>query len=145
MTLLAVDPGADAGWARFSDSGKLVGCGLNHPAMTQGITRCVIERPVIYPGSRGKARPNDILTLALRAGEWAGRVGVDSGITPEYIEPRKWKGTIDGDICNARVFATLTDGEKDILVTAGKSVAPSKRHNIIDAVGIGLWACKRYR
>jgi hypothetical protein len=145
MTLLAVDPGADAGWARYRDNGILEACGLNTHAMTQDITRCVIERPMIYPGGRQKARPNDIIKLAVRAGEWGGRVDAHVGIQSEYVEPHKWKGTIAKDACHARIWATLTPDERTIVDKASTGVAPSKRHNILDAVGIGLWSVGRYR
>ena len=141
--LLSIDPGADAGWARFSDAGKLVACGLNEGAIHAGTSRAVIERPMIYPGGRQKARPADVITLAVRAGEWGGRVESFLSITPEYVEPSTWKGQVPKDVHQLRIWARLAPDEQELVATAGRGVSASKRHNIVDAVGIGLWALGR--
>jgi hypothetical protein len=138
--LLAIDPGADAGWARFQGK-TLCACGLNVHALTQGVTRVVIERP---HSGKTKARLKDVLTLAIRAGEWGGRCKETLGVAAEYYEPAQWKGSLAKDICNARIWAALKPDEQAILAKAGEGVAPSKRHNICDAVGIGLWVNGRF-
>jgi hypothetical protein len=144
--LLAIDPGADAGWARFDDAARpprLEACGLNEGAMVAGITRAVVERPMIYPGGRQKARPADIIKLATRAGEWGGAVRAWFNVEPEYVEPHGWKGSVDKDVHHARVWAKLTGAEQAVVSAAAKGVAKGKLHNIIDAVGIGLFAVGR--
>jgi hypothetical protein len=40
---------------------------------------------MIYPGGRQKARPADIIALAVRAGEWGGEVRARFGVEPEYL------------------------------------------------------------
>lgn len=141
--LLAIDPGADSGWARFGDDGALVACGLNDGAMDAGITRIYIERPMIYPGGRQQARPRDIITLALRAGDWAGWLRGFVGVQAEYVEPAEWKGQVRKDIHHARIWARLSPAEQAIAADAAKGIAPSKRHNMLDAIGIGLHAIGR--
>lgn len=141
--LLAIDPGADAGWAVFGEDKKLESCGLNEGAMRTGTSRVVIERPMIYPGGRQKARPADIIKLACRAGEWGGETRAFFGVEPEYVEPATWKGQLSKEICHARIWDRLDANERAIVAKAGESMAPSKRHNMLDAVGIGLYALGR--
>jgi hypothetical protein len=144
--LLAIDPGADSGWAVFFGR-MLVECGLGDSPRfdalrTAQLDNLVIERPVIYPGGRTKS-PNDVVTLALNAGEWAGRYkGI--GTRVRYVEPRTWKGTLDPDVCNVRILACLDSGETDVYRDATRKVPKRKQHNVIDAIGIGLYACGRF-
>jgi hypothetical protein len=101
---------------------------------------------MIYPGGRQKARPADIIKLATRAGKWEGLVSAFVGLEEvEYVEPHKWKGTIAKEVCHARIWSILSADEKATLAKVCEGVAPSKRHNVLDAVGIGLWAVGRYR
>ncbi len=139
--LLAIDPGADTGWARF-DEKRLTACGLGVPLAAE-TRRVLIERPMIYPGGRQKARPADVIKLAVRAGEMGGQYARTAGIEPEYIEPHTWKGSVSKDIHHARIWAKLTPAEQAIVSDAARGVAPSKRHNILDAVGIGLFGIGR--
>jgi len=143
MVLLSIDPGEDLGWSLFG-SGRLLACGLNGPEVNgQAIDRVIIEKPMIYPGSRQKARPADVITLAIRAGE-VGGMFKSQDIHVDYVEPHIWKGgSIPKDIMQARIFRRLDDREKAALDLAGRGVAPSKRHNIIDSIGIGLWGLRR--
>ena len=140
--LLAIDPGADAGWALLGDD-KLLAAGLNEGALREAPTRAVIERPMIYPGGRQKARPADVIKLAVRAGEWGGRISERFGIEPEYVEPHTWKGTVPKEIHQARIWAKLDASERTVLDKAGSGIAPSKRHNIVDAVGLALYSVGR--
>jgi hypothetical protein len=141
--LLAIDPGQATGWALLNFEGRLLHCGLNTPPdALPAASRVVVERPRIYPGGRTK-NPNDVLSVALNAGEWAGRYQA-RGFATEYVEPSKWKGgSVPKEISHPRIFAKLLPSEQLVLSDAGKGIAPSKRHNIIDAVGIGLWAAGR--
>ena len=154
--LLAIDPGADQGWALF-DEKVLVRCGVGDfrpviepdfqkvagAVLLVSVLECVVcECPTLYRG--GKARPADVITLALRAGE---AVGFAKGMWPnakcEYVEPRTWKGQVPKDVHHARIFAALNDIERNVVATNLKGLAASKRHNALDAVGLGLWAAKR--
>lgn len=150
--ILAIDPGQCSGWALFGPYLTLEACGLHsidldkismpgeikakYPWSPFGLQRefAVIESPVIYPGGR-TADPNSIVKLARNAGEWAG-LCASVGLRVEYVSPRDWKGTIDPDIVLKRVYEALNADEKAI-VDAHK-LPKSKRHNLIDAIGIGL-------
>lgn len=149
--LLAIDPGADSGWAVYNTRGSVLeACGLAGAARTrtklplEGVTRVLIERPMIYPGGRQEARPRDVITLALRAGERGGAVRAATGVEPEYVEPRPWKGTIAKDTCHARIWARLSPDERAIVDKACVNIAPGLRHNVLDAVGIGLYGVGRF-
>ena len=142
--LLAVDPGADSGWALFCHD-MLISCGLGsevHP-LPEKLDVVVIEHPVIYPHGRTK-NPNDVLKVAVSAGEWAGRLA-DRALEIRYVFPRDWKGTINGDIMNARTWARLDDGEKQVVDDAvrAQKIPARKRHNVLDAIGLGLFAMGR--
>lgn len=138
MMLLAVDPGADQGWALF-ESGCLVACGLGAPPVRAAGARTIIERP--HP-IKTRAPVKDIITLAIRAGETGGARRVD-GAEVEYVEPATWMGgSIPTKVNQARIRRRLSGAERDI-VEAAEKAAKSKAHNVLDAVGIGLFASKR--
>lgn len=145
--ILSVDSGGNTGWGLFDPSKKeLVDCGLNklpefycgflrstpgYPPTTS-VTRIIIERP--HTG-KTRARARDIITLAIRAGEVGGLLRYLTNVEPEYIEPQKWKGQIPKKRCNEIVEAKLFIQEKSLL---NKIKPLSAKHNVLDAVGIGL-------
>lgn len=143
---VTIDPGLDSGWALFDVTG-LRACGLGDPRrhrlhVIENIDDAYIELPEIR--RRGKARPNDIRTLAVNAGVWKGTYQV-FGVVVHEVPPNTWKGgPVPKEISHPKIYGALREDEKLILADAGRGIAPSKRHNIIDAVGIGLWVQKRY-
>lgn len=149
---VTIDPGLQTGWAIWSLSG-LVACGLGDPRSSSRhvvvssnpdadlISDTWIEAPVIYP--RSKARPADIMKLSRTAGEWFGTYRT-LGVEPHYVEPAEWKGQVPKDVHQARVWADLDLDERDVVNEACRGMAPSKRHNVLDAVGLGLWVAERF-
>src|SRR5579872_885979 len=144
---VTIDPGINSGWAIWSLRG-LVACGLGDPRLSdrhvvvgvepqQDVIHDVwIEGQIIYP--RSKVDPNDIVKLAQDAGRWAGRydsVAVDT----HFVLPAAWKGQVPKDIHHARVWAKLSTEEQEIVSRACRGMAVSKRHNVLDAVGLGVW------
>ena len=124
-------------WSRAG----LVACGLGDPRSSEKhvakeIHDAWIEAPVIYP--RSKADPSDILKLARDAGEWGGIYKVLVALV-RYVEPAEWKGQLPKDVCHARMWLKLSEEEKAIVDAACRGLAPSKRHNVLDAVAIGVW------
>lgn len=89
-----------------------------------GVEKIIVEEPVIY--SRGTANHTDIKKLY-------GTACVCSGArwNSVFIQPRQWKGSTPKKIHQPRILAALTPGEMR---------HASKNHNIIDAIGIYLWA-----
>jgi len=133
--IVAFDPGGCTGWALFegaelaeAGTGTRVGdCDLG------GAIIAIIEKPLIYPID-SKGDPNDLITLAIRAGEIGGWTRC-LGIEVQYVTPRQWKGTTPKDISHRRILGRLSNVEKQRLPKLPKS----KAHNMLDAVGIGLW------
>jgi hypothetical protein len=161
--LLAIDPGLNAsGWALF-DCHLLQRCGLARvtgkgrnaervAAMAHAVADCyrgdealavVIEQPQHYQQRYSKGDPQDLAMLSLLCGSILAEVRAHS---QRLVYPREWKGTIpkrtklDDYIVHKRNVAGLRRHERN-RYTAGLETAPrSLRHNIADAVGIGLWA-----
>lgn len=147
---VTIDPGLDTGWGIFDGAGRLIVCGLGDPRThwQHVVTRhpkvagptiddVWIEKPVIYP--RSKARPADIMKLAVEAGRWAGIYSC-LGVAVHFVEPAHWKGQVPKAIHHRRVLAGLTEAEIGAVELGCKNLAPSRRHNVLDAVGLGLWA-----
>lgn len=144
--ILAIDPGVNMGWAVF-ESDRLRGCGLG--GSTLDVTTpghlAIIEHPMIYPGGKTKD-PNAIVKLAVSAGEMSGMLKACGWPKVSWVLPRAWKGTIDPDMCNARIWNRLDAEEQRIVDRAvvSQKIISSKRHNVLDAIGIGLYACSRW-
>jgi hypothetical protein len=153
--LLAIDPGANQGWALFEDR-KLIACGLGDPKTCDlhridRIAGVLIEKPIIYPGRKGKARPADIITLAVSAGETGGQYRQWPGIEVSYVFPYEWiGGSVRKEVNQPRILRALLPEERQVLDSCfanggyrGRPMAKGKRHNVIDAVGIGLFGVNR--
>jgi hypothetical protein len=155
-TLVAVDPGKElAGVAYFRDD-TLVAAALIRPdpATPYWVARFVaewVQREVkepldailceaqqIYPGPR-KADPNDLLPLAYVAGAVQARINAGQyGL----VLPRVWTGGVPKDVRVRKVLNELTPEETDVFnEVAGPK---GKMHNVVDAIGIGLFALKRF-
>lgn len=148
--ILAIDPGLDTGWALLEDR-VLKDAGLGDPPLLTFVGRVVIERPQIYPRSKGD--PNDLITLAIQVGRYKERY-LARGCSVEEILPHTWKGSLDGDVCCRRIFASLSPEERAVLdpklaplarKPLSEDIVAGKRHNVIDAVGLAKWSLKRAR
>lgn len=144
MTILAIDPGRDTGWALLREDRTLVDCGLGSPPTNFNGHRIVIEKPQIYRGRASKADPNDLITLAILVGQLTERY-LTRGCHVEHIIPHDWKGSVDGDVLVRRIEASLTDADRQVLESKLLSVPKGKRHNVIDAIGLGRWSLVRAR
>lgn len=143
MLTIGIDPGICAGFAVLQD-GKLKQCGIldedTWPKLEKlDLSMLYIERPVIYPGPRQKARPNDIITLALRAGETVGRLGVKH----LYVTPQDWKRNLSKEVCHQRLITLMTNPEWEIARKELAEIADSKQHNLLDAIGIAFYGSGR--
>lgn len=145
--LLTIDPGKKSiGWALWS-VGSLASCGLFRFETLQSLSQwhrersgiadlVVCEVPQIYRVSKSKGDPNDLIPVALTAG-----VCLSAHPVSEQILPRTWKHTIDPDVLDARIRARMSGVASfaECLATVPKSL----QHNVVDAVGIGLWWLER--
>jgi len=132
--IIAIDPGKRTGWAVFWEA-ELWSAGYTDnkelPEIPLLPAIVVIEVPRIYPFG-GKGDANDLVDLAFLAGDYAGEMRVKyPGVDVEQVYPRTWKGTVPKHIHNRRVLASLTS--KELPKIQGCD------HNMVDAIGIGLW------
>lgn len=97
----------------------------------------VVEVPQVYPSSRAKGNPNDLIRVALAAGGAAVAVG---GVV-RLVRPHEWKGSVPKEIHNRRTLAKLD--REEVEAFEGVDLPPYLRHNALDAVGIGLWRLGR--
>lgn len=136
MRLGTIDPGKHkCAWAYWVGR-KLVCAGYSERPPYYEADKLIVEVPRVYP--RTTPEPNDLIDLAMAAGFFAGAWG---SIETVHVHPRQWKGTVRKDIMLKRIEARLSAREKGILDAA----VPQKslRHNVVDAIGIGLWHFKR--
>ena len=140
--LLAIDPGQTAGWAEFED-GKLerAGAGTKKFVLDFGswVENVVIEKPCWY-GRDNKVDVNDLIDLAIFVGEVKQKYRQS---VVELVMPVTWKGTVPKKIHNQRVIDVLSEKERALLPFRPR--AKDYDHNMLDAVGIGLWKLGRLR
>ena len=153
-SLISIDPGKHSiAWAYFSNA-VLVDCGLiqsknlvvlatkvdvqiiEYRNITPDLV--VVEKPQAYQQKHWKGDPNDLIDLALAAGAATHALGC---CEIEFVLPRTWKGQTPKKISNARTLKNLTDIERQVFKRM--DVIPSLRHNVIDAIGIGMWKLRR--
>lgn len=148
--LYSIDPGAHAlAFACFVDErlrevdmirGENFPHGIDRfrGSLATCVPSAVIEVPQVYGRRRSPVDPNDLIAVAVTVGRaaqqfFAGRV--------DLVQPHTWKGSVPKDVMLNRIVSKLDDGERLILHSA--KVPASLRHNLIDAVGLGLWKVRR--
>jgi hypothetical protein len=144
VILTAVDPGK---WlfalARF-DGGLLVEAELRRytkyvECRVAPCDRLVCEWPTVYPGSRAED-PNDLLPLTACVGAVAALTQASSFST---LAPREWTSGRPKDVNHRRILKRLSPAEQGVLDAGLAPVEKNLRHNVLDAVGIGLYALDR--
>ncbi|MES2155918.1 MAG: hypothetical protein V4510_12355 [bacterium] len=150
MSLISIDPGANACRARWF-SGVLDSCGRWPSFDIQTCDTAVIESQVIIP--RFTRNPASIIDLAHKAGAAAAAFGWpedDTRVT--WVRPQSWKGstrkpTAARDwasyVIHRKVVQALSAAEIAIYTVALNDFPPGERHDLADAVGIGLWKLGR--
>lgn len=104
-----------------------------------------IEWPRVYQAGGGRTKgqdPNDLRALCAIGGAIAVMFLESTRVCT--VEPHAWKGTMTKDVTAVRVLSKLRAEEKSIMAAAHREVAASLRHNITDAVGIGLYGVGRF-
>ena len=131
--MISIDPGVNGcGWAEWS-SYELYKVGFGVPPNWNDTL--IIELPQVYMGSKSKGSPNDLIKVAFAAGQTV------MGRVYETVSPRQWKGTIKKEAMLKRILSRLDDRELSLL--KGLGLPKTVEHNVIDAVGIGLWKLGR--
>jgi hypothetical protein len=150
IVLATVDPGKQGlAWAIFVDE-LLVEVGMleniifenAYRVLTAVFTRvkpniAVIEIPQVYQQRLQKGDPNDLIDVAVVAGMVAGTLVPWVHGPVQLIRPRVWKGNRPKAVDNRHTLSVLSAEEKT------KIPSGAKRHNVLDAVGIGLWKLGR--
>jgi len=159
MKLLAIDPGKATGWAFFNNQSKLDACGVieidadftntNLTNIFEGFNSAyepdllVIEIPQIYSVRQWKGDPNDLIDLAVQAGQIIGTFSSTANI--KKIRPHNWKGNLPKEICNTRSLSKLSSIESMVVQNAqiiskkgSRKMIKTLAHNMLDAIGIGL-------
>lgn len=143
-SVIGIDPGnTRTGWAVFweaelQSAGWLAGDLFDLPDVPLLPAIVVVELPVIYPLGKGKGDPNDLIKVAELAGAIRGFYSVRApGVDTAVVKPRTWKGTVPKAIHNKRVVGALSARETNLLPRRPR--AGDFDHNMLDAIGIGLW------
>lgn len=100
----------------------------------------ISEIPQVYLQDKWKGDPADLIELA-------GVVG--AAITVQMfwwddvrtVLPKEWKGQISKEVCKKRIMTILSEEEKANIQWHSSSLD----HNIVDAIGIGLYGLGRFR
>jgi hypothetical protein len=143
-TLVAIDPGVRRCGISLWEEGKLRNAWLTKERDTWSEVagdvgawtgKAVIEFPQFYSRrALGKGDPNDLLNLAAVVGAITTHY-----LYPVIVRPREWKGQAPKDVTEARVRKELSKVEMARVDLPAKSL----RHNVFDAIGIGLWFLKK--
>lgn len=138
--LLTFDPGRRTGWSKFVGQ-RLVAAGLLKAGRPElGMPQqVVIELPRWYPHER-KVDVQDLIELGVKVG-WLKGFYRSLGVEAELVLPTTWKGSVPKEIHNRRVLEALT--EEELQIVPRRPRAKDHDHNIVDAVGIGLWKLGR--
>jgi len=135
---MSIDPGLNAGWALWTDSHELAACGIGSPPFFDwDFMTVTIEKPQVYP--RMKVPPNDLIALAITVGRMSALAEARFADV-QLVTPHEWKGSTPKDIHNARVLNALSSKELETVKIADREVPKGQRNNMIDAIGIGLFA-----
>jgi hypothetical protein len=105
--------------------------------ISESSERIIIEHPRIYPGAQQqKGDLNDLLDVV------ACGASVAASFRTNYIEtvfPGEWKGQVPKEMMTARISRAITDAERAKI----EKCPASLMHNLLDAVGLGLWKLGR--
>lgn len=102
----------------------------------------VHELMQVYETKRQKGDPADLIELAGVSGAVVGTLDPRRAIS--YL-PREWKGQIGKEVHHPRARSKLSEQEAATLDRCLESVPVSLRHNVMDAVALGLFQLKRLK
>lgn len=108
------------------------------PCLDPG-TEGVIEQPQIYRTAHQRGSQSDLIDLASVVGAVAEALA-QRGVRSTYVLPRTWKGQLSKEISEGRSRKLLNSDERERINLPTQA---GLRHNVWDAIGIGLWAVKR--
>lgn len=142
VRLMAIDPGVKkSGWALFDEEGYLVQCEhQDNESFEEWLERTayetVIEMPRVYGGRSTRGDTQDLLNLSYQVGRFSMLAGYTT-----LVHPQTWKGQLPKDVCARRVLSRLAEEERARI----PKLAKSRLHNVLDAIGIGMWRLGRMK
>lgn len=152
MILAAIDPGRRcSGWAIFSGARLLKTGGVSDATLPEAFAMfldvfdryCpddgIIEIPQVYQQKFWKGDPNDLIEIALYAG--VAIAALSRHCRFKTVRPNEWKGNVPKDVDNRFTLSKLSPDE--IAILNGSGVKAKLRHNLIDAISLGLWKLGR--
>lgn len=104
----------------------------------------VIEKPQVYRAAQSKGDPNDLITLAIRVG-WYQEYFESRGVSVYLVTPAMWKGQVPKPVHHRRIANKLSPQEHLVVSEGMIGVPVTKQHNVMDAVGLGLFYTGRTR
>lgn len=155
MWWVSIDPGKQRSWVAMWDGDTFVrACSYADGGFSDVqpwfgcVGVAVVERMVHYPApvtsARASATAQDLIDVTAAGSLLAGRL-VGSRGRVHYVDARVWKGSVPKTVTRKRVmeeFARRPSAEQGALTACLQDTPPSLQHNLIDAVGIGLYALK---
>ncbi len=142
VTGLSIDPGVKGcGVACWIDGRLLAAEYAKDVGMFAPFDVLVIELPVVYTQSKWKGDPNDLIELAYVVGRLAERAERWGAEIVRY-KPREWAGQVPKEIRWERAEKLLSEDER---AKIDWPTAKGLRHNVFDAIGIGLFYLERRR
>lgn len=153
--LLAVDPSLRATGYAYFRNGALARVGLKCTKLAdraeaaawigrefaveflRPVDVLVIEVPQVYQARFLKGDPNDLVSIALVAGN----ILQVPATVRRVISPHQWKGNVPKDVTKNRVLLNLSATERELI--QDHPAPEGLKHNIYDAIGIGLWFQKQ--
>lgn len=98
----------------------------------------ISEQMQAYAPGQQKGDQADILHVNITVGALMQHTVANKGFF-QMVYPRTWKGNVPKEVMLNRIMSKLTEAEKKLLPKLPKT----KLHNVIDAIGIGLWKLER--
>jgi hypothetical protein len=106
------------------------------------IDTVLIEQPQAYSGAKQNANPKDIQDLNIVIGALMATCQKQTGGFL-LVPPGTWKGQVPGDIMVERIKSKLSPDEVVIFDQGTTGTRAGLLHNVVDAVGLGLWRVGR--
>jgi len=109
-----------------------------HSYLFASITgKIIIEHPRIYPGSaQQKGDLNDLIDVACVGAAISAMFPVG---TVETVFPADWRGQVPKEVMTERISRAISNDERRGI----EKCYASLMHNVLDAIGIGLWKLGR--
>lgn len=139
----AIDPGKHRSGVAVFDHDRLVAVclvdTLGDPPELPGPPDLVVVEEMVYRRGVGGSIPGDLFSVAFGGGYLAGRLGRIVSL----VAPHTWKGGTPKDISHQRIRAALFRRETAVMRAALQETPRAGHGEIMDAIGIGLWAVRR--